>query len=79
MADCPIKTFAPEQVMTKLRQIEVLVGRARRCPRLARKRVSRPDVLSVVEGVRRLAGRAGKEEKERQKENAQLRRAIPIR
>ncbi len=73
----PKKTFTPEQIVGKLRQIEVLIGQGKRVPLACREagiveqtfyRWRKEYGGLQVEQARKL--------KELQKENAQLRRAI---
>jgi putative transposase len=73
----PKKTFTPEQIVGKLRQIEVLIGQGKKVPLACREagiveqtfyRWRKEYGGLQIEQARRL--------KELQKENAQLRRAV---
>lgn len=57
----PKKTLTPEQIVGKLRQIEVLVGQGKTVPLACKESGDRPDLLPLEKRVRRAADGTGQE------------------
>ena len=73
----PKKTFAPEQIVGKLRQIEVLVGQGKTVPLACKEAgVTAQTFYRWRKEYGGLDLEQAKKLKELQKENAQLRRAV---
>ena len=73
----PKKTFAPEQIVTKLRQIEVLVSQGKTVPAASKEAGINPQTFyRWRKEYGGLQVEQAKKMKDLQKENAQLRRAI---
>jgi len=73
----PKKTFAPEQIVTKLRQIEVLVSQGRTVPAACKEaEINAQTFYRWRKEYGGLQVEQAKKMKDLQKENTQLRRAI---
>ena len=73
----PRKAFAPEQIVTKLRQIEVLLGQGKTVPTACKEAgINSQTFYRWRKEYGGLQVEQAKKMKDLQKENAQLRRAI---
>jgi putative transposase len=73
----PKKTFAPERIVTKLRQIEVLVGQDKTVPAACKEaQITAQTFYRWRKEYGGLQVEQAKKMKDLQKENTQLRRAI---
>ena len=72
----PQKRYRPEEIIAKLRQAEVLLGQAKRYPRLQGDRHQRGQLLPLAQGIRGPHVTQTKRLKDLERENAHLRRAI---
>jgi putative transposase len=72
----PTKTFTPEQIVGKLRQIEVLVGQGKTVPVVCKEAVTAQTCYRWRKEYGGLQTEQAKKLKDLQKENAQLRRAV---
>jgi hypothetical protein len=70
------KTFTTEQIIVKLREIEVLCGQGKTIAEAVRLRGIRADVLPLAEDLWRHECRGGQRLKELEKENARIKKLV---